>query len=94
MLANDGAANARFGEAVALDNNTAVVGAFGAQHNGINSGAAYVFTNNEGNWGQQAKLAPNDGASGDGFGMGVAVPGTMLRDYPIMRTIRGMQHDE
>ena len=58
-----------FGVAVAMDDNTSVIGAFG--HGGI--GAAYVFTDGELGWEQQAKLTPSDGSLGDGFGQSVAI---------------------
>ena len=79
--ANDRAANDEFGYSVAIDGNTAVVGAPGS--NG-NAGAAYVFVFTEaddddgGAWSQVAKLTASDGASTDEFGYSVAVDGDTI----------------
>ncbi len=72
LLANDGAANDRFGFPVAVSGTTAVVGAFGDDDQ---IGSAYVFVRSGGIWSQQAKLLANDGALGDQFGAAVAVDG-------------------
>lgn len=65
-----------FGSAVALDGDTAVVGApydtFGS--NAL-QGSAYVFARNAGVWTEQAKLFAADGAASDLFGNAVAVSG-------------------
>jgi hypothetical protein len=71
----DGAPYDRFGCAVALDGDTAVIGAFGDGDNGTSSGSAYVFTRTGDLWTAQAKLLPSDGAGGDQFGGRVAVDG-------------------
>ncbi len=44
LLASDGAARDDFGIAVAVDDDTAVIGAKGDDDHGEGSGAAYVFT--------------------------------------------------
>jgi hypothetical protein len=64
----------RFGGSVALDGDTAVVGAIWDDDQGDDSGAAYVFIRAGGGWTQQAKLLPGDGAAGDLFGV-VALDG-------------------
>ncbi|MBN2822340.1 MAG: FG-GAP repeat protein, partial [Coriobacteriia bacterium] len=43
-LAPDGATNDYFGYSVAISGDTAVIGAYGDDDNGSNSGSAYVFT--------------------------------------------------
>ena len=75
LTASDGAAGDRFGESVAVDGDTAVVGAYLDDDNGSDSGSAYVFTRESGVWSQSTKLTPSDGAAGDGFGVSVAVDG-------------------
>lgn len=69
-----------FGTAVALDGNTAVVGAY--QRNvGLNSAiySAYVYVRNSaGTWSRQAKLVANDGSVGNRFGASVAIDGDIL----------------
>jgi hypothetical protein len=58
LVASDGAYNDKFGSSVALDGNTAIIGAFLDDDNGENSGSAYVFTRKYGEWTQRAKLLP------------------------------------
>jgi len=73
LLPDDGAADDEFGRSVAISGGTAIVGAWGDDDNGINSGSAYLFDTTTGN--QIAKLTPNDGAAEDGFGAFVAISG-------------------
>ena len=81
LIASDAAKNDRFGVSVAVDNDTAVVGAFQPTYDdsGVTisrPGAAYVYTkDSNGAWSQQAKLTASDGADGDEFGISVAVDG-------------------
>jgi hypothetical protein len=75
--ASDGAAGDYFGHSVAVSGDAVAVGAWWAG-NGSESGAAYVFGQNQGGadqWGQVAKLTASDGAAGDYFGVSVAVSG-------------------
>jgi len=76
LVASDGAPIDYFGASVALDGNTALVGAYGDDV-GANSdqGSAYVFTRSGATWTQQAKLVAGDGAEGDFFGTSVALDG-------------------
>ncbi len=67
-----GTGDAFFGYSVAIDGDTAVVGAW--NDNG-NKGAAYVFVQTGTTWSQQQELTAADGASGDAFGYSVAVSG-------------------
>jgi len=79
-------ANDQFGYSVAVYGDTAVIGAYGDDDNGFNSGSAYVFVRSEDsegiiNWEQQAMLMADDGDidddgyEGDRFGYSVAVYG-------------------
>jgi hypothetical protein len=72
LTAADGASGDSFGTSVAISGSTAVIGANG--HNP--AGAAYVFTRTGTAWSQQAELTAADGASGDGFGLSVAISGS------------------
>ena len=56
LTASDAAAFDAFGGAVAVDGETAVVGAQGNDGAGAGSGAAYVFVRSGSTWSQQAKL--------------------------------------
>jgi hypothetical protein len=69
FYANDGTGLDRFGGSVGISGNTAIVGAF----DDADIGSAYLFDVASGT--QIAKLAPSDGAFGDGFGT-VAIDGT------------------
>ncbi|HKQ49833.1 MAG TPA: thrombospondin type 3 repeat-containing protein [Phycisphaerae bacterium] len=62
----------RFGHSVAIDGDTAVVGAVSA---GNYAGAAYVFVRSGTVWTQQAKLTASDAAPYDSFGNSVALFG-------------------
>lgn len=54
--------------AVAVDQNTAIIGSMGDDVFPSNSGSAYVFATTDGiHWTEQQKLVPSDGASGDEF---------------------------
>ena len=74
LLPDDGAAHDQFGVSVAISGATAIVGAWGDDDNGSNSGSAYLFDTTTGR--QVAKLLPEDGAGGDSFGVFVAISGT------------------
>ena len=75
LVANDGTEYDLFGTSVALDGDTAVVGATGDDDNGSHSGSAYVFFRSGTTWTQQQKLVANDGASQDYFSNSVALDG-------------------
>lgn len=78
LVAQDGGSESFFGIAVALEGDTALVGAPFAQV-GVNTypGAAYVFTRSGSDWSQAAKLASADGATGDRFGLALDLAGGM-----------------
>ena len=71
LTASDAAGSDNFGFSVAVSGDTAVVGAFGDDDRGLNSGSAYVFTRTGTTWTQQAKLTASDGAQFDNFGRAV-----------------------
>jgi YVTN family beta-propeller protein len=90
VTAGDGAAQDNFGWSVALDGNTALIGAPNATVNGHSSqGAAYVFSYSNGNWSEVAKLTASDGASFDNFGYSVALSGTTAVISAWHATIKG-----
>jgi putative cell wall-binding protein len=74
LAASDGESGDYFGASVAVDGDTAVVGAAWAD----NTGVAYVFTRTGTAWSQQAKLTASDGAAGDWFGHSVDVSGSSV----------------
>jgi hypothetical protein len=77
LTASDGAASDSFGESVALDGTTALIGGYNATVNGHSfQGAAYIFTASGGTWSQTQKLTASDGAANANFGNAVALNGT------------------
>ncbi len=77
LTAADGAANDYLGYSVALDGDTALVGAPYDDAPGAEQGSAYVFVRNGVTWTQQAKLTAQDGSSNDYFGYSVALKGNL-----------------
>jgi hypothetical protein len=76
FTASDGADGDRFGISVAIDGDTALVGALLASVNGHSAqGTVYVFERTGGTWTQIQKLVATDGAAFDRFGASVAVEG-------------------
>ena len=67
--------NDKFGAAVAVHKDTAVVGTPDGQYKVPVTGAAYVFVKQGSTWLVQAKLVPFDGALWDLFGKAVAING-------------------
>lgn len=78
LVADDGAADDQFGGAVALSGDSLIVGARLADIAGeVDQGAAYVFTRSGLSWSQQQKLTDPEGASGEYFGSGVGISGSV-----------------
>jgi hypothetical protein len=76
LTPDDGDSSDRFGRSVAIDGETAVIGADRDEDpNGPVAGSAYVFFRGDSEWNQKAKLTPDDGDSGDHFGQSVAING-------------------
>src|SRR5439155_1601699 len=74
FTASDGATQDEFGTSVALDGNTALIGAPLKTIGGnTNQGAAYVIVRSSWCWTQQQRLTANDGATDDWFGASVAL---------------------
>jgi hypothetical protein len=87
LQASNAGADDFFGNSVAIAGDTIVVGApfedssakdVGGDQNdegATDSGAAYVFVRNSGNWTQQAYIKASNTGAGDGFGAAVAIYG-------------------
>ena len=82
LAASDGQEGERFGQGVALDGDTLVIGASQATVNGNErQGAAYVFQRTGAFWTnmvQVAKLTASDGDGFEYFGWGVAIQGDTI----------------
>lgn len=86
LIASDREADDRFGSAVSINGNIAVVGAPAEDHNSSGgglyksfSGAAYIFERDtSGIWSPPQKVTASDRESGDIFGTAVSIFGTNL----------------
>ncbi|MDI1446786.1 hypothetical protein [Polyangium sp. 6x1] len=97
LLANDAAADDAFGYAVAIDGDTAVIGAPDDDDavKGVDAGSAYVFLRNAANntWTQSQRLLSNDASltAGDRFGRAVTISGNIIAvGAPIDNASRGV----
>ena len=75
LVASDGQEDDYFGADVAVDGDTAVVG---ATTNFQSAGYVYVFTRDGDTWTQTARLQGSDTESGDQFGVNVAIEGDTI----------------
>src|SRR5690606_32093664 len=75
LTAADGATGDNFGLSVSLFGDRALIGSIGDNDNGSDSGSAYVFELQAGNWAEFTKLVASDGAAGDYFGVSVSLSG-------------------
>ena len=75
LIASDHEVFDYFGGSVALEGDTALIGAIGGDNLGPSkyAGAAYVFVRNGTSWSEEAKLSASDGLPGDHFGAAVAL---------------------
>ncbi|HNO79901.1 MAG TPA: right-handed parallel beta-helix repeat-containing protein [Phycisphaerae bacterium] len=78
LTAADAASEDYFGSGVALEGNTAVIGAYGDDDEGPESGSVYIFRRTGGVWQQTAKLTADDATSDDYFGRDVALSGDTI----------------
>ncbi len=86
LEANDKATNDYFGYAVALNGDTAVIGAYN-KNSGV--GAAYVFQRDGSSFRQTQKLTAQDAAFGDFFGISVAIEGDVIAVGAYGKSVNG-----
>lgn len=75
LKATDSAPGDRFGFAVSIHGDTALVGALNNADAGPNTGSAYVFARTGTHWAPPFKLLASDAGAGDSFGAHVSVAG-------------------
>ncbi len=78
VTASDGTNGDGFGWSVAINGDTAIIGALrlnDPNQSLINLGSAYVLTRSGTTWTEQQKLIPSDGAANKGFGRSVSMSG-------------------
>jgi hypothetical protein len=78
LTASNGAADDLLGASVAVTGDTAVVGAFKADGQFTNQGAAYVYARSGSSWTQQAQLSASDPAAHEWFGFSIAAAGNSV----------------
>ncbi len=79
LVAADADSDDYFGASLSLNGDHIIVGAYGDDDKGSESGSAYIFEKDEGgadNWGQLVKLTESTGAVDDNFGFSVSIFGT------------------
>jgi len=91
LTASDAASSDNFGYSVALDVDTALVGAqLNDTAGGTNAGSTYVFVRSVSVWSQQAQLLAAGGAANDQFGSSVSLSAeTALIAAPFDDTVLG-----
>jgi len=75
ILASDLERNDSFGDSVAIDVDTVVVGARYEDTGDTSAGAAYIFTRSGTTWTEQSKIQASDAEAQDQFGMTVGIYG-------------------
>ncbi len=86
LLATDREDYDYFGKSVSINQDYAIIGAYGDDDNGDRSGSAYIFTRSGSTWNEQAKILASDGELIDYFGLSVSID----EDYAII----GAYHDD
>jgi hypothetical protein len=83
LFASDGSLDDTFGVSVSLDGDTALIGAFGDDDVGGESGSAYIFIRSGAIWTLQQKVLASDGAPQHYFGVSVSLSGdtTLIGTY-------------
>lgn len=76
LVPTDGPPTGTFGRSVELFGDRALIGHPTDDDNGVNSGSAYVFSFENGEWVESAKLLPADGQENDEFGVAVSLSGS------------------
>ncbi|GJM24740.1 MAG: hypothetical protein DHS20C16_11550 [Phycisphaerae bacterium] len=79
LTPDDGVPAEFFGTSVAIDGDTAVIGAqFGGPDIRTRTGSVYVFREIGGTWQHMTELLADDGAAYDGFGFSVGIDGDLV----------------
>jgi len=73
LTADDGSQGDSFGWSIAVQGDTAIIGAPYDDDNGENSGSVYIFKRLGNTWQQQGKITAQDATQGDLFGISLAL---------------------
>jgi hypothetical protein len=83
LLSSDGVDGDRFGCSISLSGDIALIGAYFHDHMGYDSGSAYIFTFDGGQWAEEVELLASDGYEKNWFGFSVSLfNGTALIGAP------------
>jgi len=83
LIAPDRSANAYFGSAVSLENDTVVVGAYNVRK-------AYVYQNSGGSWTPAVTINATDFSASSGFGSSVSLHGTSVATGAPLASVSGV----
>jgi hypothetical protein len=93
LVANDSQSHDYFGSALAMNDDTLIVGAIGRKNaSGNPAGGAYMFSRTGDTWTQSISLSPSSLGAGDNFGFSVALSGDVClvgapgHDIPLVDT--------
>lgn len=75
LTASDAATGDFFGSTVSFSAETVVIGAYGNDDAGSQSGSVYVYTRSGSTWTQQVKLVASDASSNGWFGISASLSG-------------------
>lgn len=77
LNASDAASRDVFGQSISISGQSILIGAPGDNHNGGNSGSAYLFDNGGSAWVEGARLNAADSVTADSFGLSVGLSGDL-----------------
>ncbi|MEZ5471648.1 MAG: FG-GAP repeat protein [Marinicella sp.] len=94
LTSNNAELDDYFGTSVSLNHDRALIGATrGDNDNMVDSGSAYVFDYNDGNWVQALRLFDNTGAVNDVFGFAVGLTNSwLIAGSPGTNSSKGIVH--
>ena len=75
IQASDAQTNDYFGRSIAVNGDWALVGAYGEDTGGSNTGSAYLFRREGSTWVQKQKIQASDAQANDYFGFSIAING-------------------
>ncbi len=75
LTASDAASNDNFGNSVSLSVDRVLIGAYGDDDHGTNTGSAYIFDFDGSNWSQTVKITDSGDVNDDRFGISVSLLG-------------------
>jgi len=84
LVYDQGEKTDKFGSAVAITDDYAIIGVYGDDDKGDSSGSALIFKRNQDMWILTAKLLADDGQANDYFGYDVSISG----DYAVVGAYR------